>query len=191
MIFEPSSDTQRNHNQILWGAKSISSSHGEAPKITGKRNPFPCHTVLAEGPVWQQGCAGTQIQGDRNRNLPFCSDVTQFSRLDLARANRPGQASGRVCNPGEFPVTGDKEKPGPTEQNCPESREEPRHPLLELKYAWAEKILPVYPTAPWQIPATPLQNRCTEPKIRNIHMPSPYSLRKKQLLNSKNPQVFP
>lgn len=110
--------------------------------------------------------------------------------MDIARANRSGQASGRACNPGEFPVTGDKEKPGPTEQNCPESREEPRHPLLELKYAWAEKILPVHPAAPGGS-QPPLYRIAAESQKSEIFTCRHPTLHKKQLLNRKNPQVFP
>lgn len=75
--------------------------------------------MLAGKLLWQQGCAGTRIQGDRNRNLPFCSDVIQFSRLDIGRANRLGQANGCVYSPDKLPVTTGKHKPGLTEQNCP------------------------------------------------------------------------
>jgi len=59
------------------------------------------------------------MQGDRNRNLPFCSDVIQFSRLDIGRANRLGQANGCVYSPDKLPVTTGKHKPRLTEQNCP------------------------------------------------------------------------
>lgn len=109
-------------------------STGKPTKLLGRETPFPV-TVLAGRFLWQQGCAGTRIQGDRNRNLPFCSDVIQFSKLDIARANRLGQTNGCVCSPDKLPVTMEKHKPGLTEQNCPGIPH------------WAERILSVLPTA--------------------------------------------
>lgn len=102
--------------QGLSAARSSSSFPQEAPGITGKRNPFPC--LLAAGLLWQQECAWTWVQGDRNRNLPFCSDLIQCSTLAIARASRLGQAKGHICSQDKLPLTMDKRKP--TKQSCPE-----------------------------------------------------------------------
>lgn len=154
--------------------------------------------MLAAGLLWQQGCAGTRIQGDRNRNLPFCSDVIQFSRLDIARANRLGQANSRVYDQDKLPATTDKHKPGPTKQNCPEIRQLPKHLSTGLKQAWAGKAMPCAlqdcsSPDPRQLPPSPSAegNGCREPRGRDVHVPSPYSLPEKHILNCKNPHVQP